>query len=102
MKIITQFAILLSFLFLASCGDDVTCDANNFNSDVQAQFAKLDNAATVYTQDPTDDNCKKLRKEAEKYLEIVESYGVCTEFDQAQYQTSLQTARDNLNQVQCN
>jgi len=94
--------IILSFAFITSCGSDVDCDVNAFNNDIQSEFSKLESAANVYAQDPTDDNCKKFKDAAEDYLDAIESYGDCTEFDQVQYQEALQQARDNLNQVVCN
>jgi len=96
--------ISIAFIFcisLISCGDDVECTAEAFNSETSAIFNRLQTAVSTYNMDPTEDNCKEFKKVAEEYLDAVESYQDCTELPANDLQQALENAQSIVAQADC-
>ena len=100
MKYLT-ISLIAASIFFTSCGDDVECTAEAFNAETQSEVIKYNSTVDTYNSDPTEDNCKELRKAAENFLETVESYGECTELDQDGYQQTLDNARAIVSGLPC-
>ncbi len=100
---ISFYLLVIGLAFMTSCGgDSVDCDVNVFNNGTQQRVNDYNNALVVYADDPTEDNCNKFKDAANDWLNFVEDYSSCDQFDQTSFNEILQQARDALNQVPCN
>ena len=100
---ISFYILVIGLVFITSCSSDsVDCDVNSFNSDIQARVNDVNAAGTTYANDPTEENCNTFKDAANAYLDAVQGYSNCDQFDQVQYDAAVQGARDAVNQVPCN
>ena len=79
-------SLLLGLALLSSCGDDaVECDVNSFNNQVQSWVADLNTAVQAYANEQTEENCNAWKDAANTYLDQVQDFSTCDQFDQGQY-----------------
>ena len=68
-SLLTQVSIVFSLLILSSCGAGISnCNSEDLNARADAFL----NAAGVYGQDPSTENCRAYKKSLEDYIDIVD------------------------------
>lgn len=105
MKLIQHFllaVVLVGSLAYSSCkkDDPQTCD---YATALQDELSTLSTAASVYSSNPTTENCLAYKAAFNTYLNAAEGYVDCaTQAGQgAQLQAEIDQARVELNALQC-
>lgn len=105
--------ITLPLLFTA-CGDDEDgsgagaltpfgrpCTTVGFSEALNEAVTNLSNAATAFSMDATTANCEAYRNAANAYLDTVEDFEDCAAINQAEFQQSLEDAREAVADISC-
>lgn len=109
MKVIFRtlaLTLTVSVLAVAACKKDDPVDpCNNFNLSValQAESQALSNAASVYGQNPTTENCNAYRGAYQDYLDAAADLQGCANSvgQGAEYQQAIADAQASLDALQC-
>ena len=96
------FLLSVVAIFLASCGSDVECTVEDFNSKTQAQVNALNSAIDAYNMDNTDDLCNRVKDEANAYIDLLRDFQDCEELNGSDLTTGIQNTQDLLSQLPCN
>lgn len=68
-----QATAIFALLIISSCGSGVGTGIANCNSeDLSNRADAFLNAAAVYSQEPSTENCNAYKKSLEDYIEIIE------------------------------
>ena len=98
-----SFFFVLSLFAFVSCGDDAVNDCNGFNiqTDLSDEIQATTDAAIVYGNDPTQQNCDAYKDAWQDYLDALRDLedcardaGALAEFNQA-----IQDAEDAVDQI---
>lgn len=102
MKSLFAVLTLVSVICIISCKDDdpVTC---NWTTELQAELNAFSNAATVYGQNPTTENCNAYRNAGLAYLDAAADLQSCAnaQGQGQEYQQAIAEAEASLDALQC-
>lgn len=99
-----MFAVLAAGLTFTACSDNDCDDVIDFNAEFGDELQAITDAAEVYGNDPTEENCEAYKATFEEYIEAIESLQDCA--DDAgqgdQFRASIESSRQSLEGLQCN
>lgn len=102
MKSLFAVLTLVSVICVVSCKDDdpVSC---NWTTELQDELTAFNNAASVYGQNPTTENCNAYRNAGLAYLDAAADLQSCAnaQGQGQEYQQAIEAAEDSLNALQC-
>jgi len=75
-----SFVLLGTLFFTSSCDKEENCkDGFNFATEISTEFTALNDAAILYAQDPTSENCNAYKAAATAYLDAAIDLKTCAE-----------------------
>lgn len=102
MKQLFIFALLLTGMCFISCGDS-DCESFSLNTEIQDELNAFTEAAMVFGNNPTMENCLAYRDAGQDYVDAFAAFRDCaadtgqlSEFNQ-----SLESAQESLDQIMC-
>jgi len=89
-------------MLFSSCGSDVECTVEDFNTMTAAQLSALNSAIDALNANNSDDTCNAVRDEAESYIDLLNDFQDCEELAGADVATAISTTQDLLTSLPCN
>ena len=102
------FSIIVSLILILSCSksDDDSesdIDCSNWSSQVLDSFNALSNAASLYTSNPTNENCLNFKDKGNEYINIVERFINCIPSSSIDdIDDSINQTREAIDELDCN
>lgn len=105
----TALILLFSSIVLFSCKDDDDNDnglcGNNWSPavELESEITALSDAITVYSNDPTVQNCEAYKAAFQDYLNAIVSWEECYVHigQQEQWQQDIDEAQADLDELEC-
>jgi hypothetical protein len=104
----SAFLMVLAVFVSTACSKDnpanpAGCAAGfNWGVELQAEATALSNAASVYAQDQTTENCNAYKAAFQAYLDAAADIDVCVPTGQrAEYNAAINDAQANLDALVC-
>ena len=92
--------VLFGFLVLFSCKkEDVAPCSVSWGTELQIEINAIGTAATIYSMDPSDDNCNMLKAAYLDYIEALRPYGKCSTLSgvsRTEWQYAIDDAESNM------
>ena len=101
MKRLLTLLIITTLLSFLSCGDSVDCSVMGFNTAVNDEITKFNEAIVFYNDNPVVENCEAVREAANNYFDVVESFRDCSSIPASDFNMALQDAQDAVDSVFC-
>ncbi|TXF89006.1 hypothetical protein FUA23_12005 [Neolewinella aurantiaca] len=109
MKNLLLFGLLITTLFITSCGSDddggsgpAFCTEQAYSDAVAIAVNDFSAAAQVYANDPSSENCEAYKVAAQAYLDELSRFENCATISNRQdYQDSIQEAQESIDMIVC-
>ena len=76
-SLFTHASAIIALLIISSCGSGVGTGINDCTGEDLSNSADVFlNAAAVYSQDPSADNCRAYKNSLEEYIEILDACSI--------------------------
>lgn len=95
--------VLFGFLVLFSCKkEDVASCSGAWATELSNEISAISTAASIYSMDPSDDNCNMFKAAYQDYLDALRPYGNCTTLtgaSRSDWQKALADAESSINDI---
>jgi hypothetical protein len=97
------FSLFVLAVAFSSCGKDVDCTEQGVSEAIADELAAVLSATFLYYDNPSEDNCKKLKSATEDYIDVVKDLEDCAKEmgELEDFQESLKEAQDSLDDLPC-
>lgn len=94
---------MFGLLLLFSCKkENVAPCSTAWASDLQNEISAIGTAVSIYSMDPSTDNCNMLKAAYQDYIDALKPYGNCTTLSgvsRSEWQSAIDDAESSLDDI---